>query len=139
MSENTIQFELVSPEEKLISQPVQMAVIPGEEGEFGVQVGHSALVASLKPGVVTLTDEQGEKRKIFITGGFADVTAQLCTVLAEEAVNVDDLDVAAIEQQLANLKEDLGLAAEALDKARINKKIALAKARLSAATGQLVA
>lgn len=133
-----IQFELVSPEEKLISEPVKMATIPGEEGEFGVGPMHSALVASLKPGVVKLTDANGEKRSIFITGGFADVTAELCTILAEEAVNVNDMDKAAIEQQIADLKEDVAAAVEPADKKRIEKKLKMAKAKLGAVTGELV-
>ena len=141
-AQTTIQFELVSPEEKLVSEPVKMAVIPGEEGEFGVLAGHASLVASLRPGVVELyaegEDADAPPRKIFIAGGFADVTAEACTVLAEEAVSVNDIDQAAVEQQIANLNEDLGLAEEAADKARIERRLDLAKARLQAVSGQLV-
>ena len=76
MERNTIHFELVSPEACLVSAPVKMAVIPGEEGEFGVLAGHASLVASLRPGVVELYSEQDgeEPRKILIAGGFADVS-----------------------------------------------------------------
>lgn len=132
----SIQFELVSPEEKLVSEPVNMAVVPGVEGEMGVMAGHSSFVAALKPGVVQLYAEEDRQpgRKIFIAGGFADITAENCTVLAESAVNVKDLDRATIEQDLANLSEDLGLAAEEADKARIQGKIDLAQARLEAVT-----
>lgn len=135
MSEaQTINFELVSPEAKLVSEPVHMAVIPGDEGEFGVLAGHSSLVASLKPGVVELRQEEGgDVRKIFIAGGFADVTAAQCTVLAEEAVNVSDLDAAALEQQIANLNEDMGMAKEEADKNRIIRKLEVANAKLDAA------
>lgn len=138
--ESKVQFELVSPEEKLISEPVRMAVIPGDEGEFGVMAGHAALVASLQAGVVTLfTGEDGDSsRRIFISGGFADVTGDLCTILAEMAVNVDDLDQGDLEKELADLNEDLGLAEELADKARIESRISLAKAKLSAVSGQLV-
>ncbi|MEZ5919645.1 MAG: ATP synthase F1 subunit epsilon [Alphaproteobacteria bacterium] len=131
-----IQFELVSPEEKLVSEPVSMAVVPGVEGEMGVMAGHSSFVVALKPGVVQLYVEEGKQpgRKIFIAGGFADITAENCTVLAESAVNVKDLDRATIEQDLTNLSEDLGLAAEEADKARIQGKIDLAQARLEAVT-----
>ena len=128
----TIQFELVSPERRLVSEPVTMAVIPGEEGQFGVLSGHSALVASLKPGVVELTFDGQDARRIFIAGGFADVTPEQCTVLAEEAVNVADLDKAELDQQAANLNEDLDLAKEDADKARIESKIALVSAKLDA-------
>lgn len=128
----TIQFELVSPERRLVSEPVTMAVIPGEEGQFGVLSGHSALVASLKPGVVELQFDGQDTRRIFIAGGFADVTPEQCTVLAEEAVNVADLDKAALEQQVKDLNEDFGIAKEDADKARIKRKIALANAKLKA-------
>ncbi len=140
-AQTTINFELVSPEAKLVSEPVKMAIIPGDEGEFGVLAGHSSLVASLQPGVVELHSEQDgvEPRKIFIAGGFADVSADGCTVLAEEAVQVSDLDQADIEQQIANLNEDIATAEEAVDKARIEKRLDLVKAKLSAITGKLAA
>lgn len=133
MSEaQTIQFELVSPERRLVSEPVGMAVIPGEEGEFGVLAGHSALVASLKPGVVELSIDGQDNRRIFIAGGFADVTPEQCTILAEEAINVSDLDKADLERQVSDLNEDLGLAQEDADKARVEKKLALVNAKLEA-------
>lgn len=139
--ENTIQFELVSPEEKLVSEPVHMAVIPGTEGEMGVGAQHASFVVSLKPGVVKLYKEglSEDPRRIFIAGGFADVTGENCTVLAEQAVNVDELDASAIEHQIADLNEDLGMAVETTDKLRILRKLELAKAQLGAATGQIVA
>jgi len=135
----TIAFELVSPEARLVSEPVVLANIPGEEGIFGVGANHSALVATLQTGVVELYMEgQTAPRKIFIAGGFADVTNESCTVLAEQAVNVSDLDQATLEQALKDLSEDLGLAQEEADKARIQRKIDLTKAKLSAVTGKLV-
>ena len=127
----TIQFELVSPEAKLVSEPVKMAVIPGSEGQIGVLAGHSSLVASLKAGVVELHFSDSDTRKVFIAGGFADVTPELCTILAEQAVNVNDLDQAALEKQIANLVEDLNLASEPADKTRIQKRLDLEKAKLA--------
>ncbi len=137
MTEAMINFELVSPEEKLVSEPVKMAVIPGSEGELGVGAGHSSFVVSLNPGVVQLHKEGQDPRKIFIAGGFADVTGESCVVLAEAAINVSDLDQKEVEQDIQNLNEDLGLAEEALDKARIQKKLALAKAKRSAITSKI--
>lgn len=138
MSAETIQFELVSPEAKLFAEPVKMATIPGDEGQFGIGPDHCALVASLKPGVVTLTKADGNVQKIFITGGFADVTNTLCTILAEQAEEVSSMDQASIEKDVKNLNEDLATASELADKRRIQKRLDLAKARLSAVTGQLV-
>ncbi|MGH1376315.1 MAG: ATP synthase F1 subunit epsilon [Alphaproteobacteria bacterium] len=131
-----INFELVSPEEKLVSEDVYLAEIPGDNGVFGVAAGHCSLVSSLKPGVVKLHKEQdGDVRKIFIAGGFADVTAQSCTILAEEAIDVKDLNQESLEQYLVDLNEDLGLVEEDADKDRVKGRIALTKAKLFAITG----
>ena len=134
MTETTINFELVSPEEKLVSEPVALAVIPGSEGELGVGAGHTSFVVSLKPGVVRLFIEGNEKepRRIFIAGGFADITGESCTVLAEQAVNVNDLDRAALEKEVSTLEKDLNSAVEEADKVRIQGQIDLAEAKLSA-------
>ncbi len=135
----TIEFELVSPEHKLVEEPVTLVVIPGEEGEFGVGPGHTSLVASLRPGVVALyTDGAEEPRRIFVASGFADVTGELCTILAEEAVNVNDLDKEKLEQSIRDLNEDLGLVEEKADRMRVERQLVLTKAKLSAVTGQLV-
>ncbi len=135
-----IQFELVSPEEKLVSQPVKMAVIPGEEGEIGVGAGHMSLVSSLKPGVLKLYAEgQSSPRRIFIAGGFADITGTNCTVLAEEATDVKNLKQAEIEQKIKDLNEDLGMAQEPADKARIKARLSVEKAKIQAVTGKIAA
>lgn len=131
---NNIHFELVSPEKKLISQDVYSVQIPGDEGEFGVLANHSSLLSSLKSGVVKLYETEGAKpRKIFIAGGFADVTATNCTVLAEEAIPVEDLNRESLEQHLKDLNEDLTMVSEAADKRRVFNKIELVKAKLHAA------
>ena len=135
---DTFNFELVSPERKIMSEPATMVVIPGEEGDFGVLPNHSALVATIRPGVVKVyTEGAGEPRRIFIAGGFADVSATNCTVLAEEAVNVNDLNQADLEQTLRNLNEDLGMAADEMEKARIRKRQTLTRAKLEAVTGHI--
>lgn len=138
--ENTFSFELVSPERKLLSEDAWQVTIPGEEGTFGVRAGHCSLVSSIRPGVVEVVSEEGaEAKKIFIAGGFADVTATNCTVLAEEAVSVDDLNKEEVEQDIRNLGEDLGRAKDDVSKARIEKTIEVTKAKLTAITGTLAA
>ncbi len=130
---NLMHFELVSPESKLISEPAFMVVIPGMEGELGVLAGHASFVVGLKPGLIKMYTAEGEEpRCMFVAGGFADVTAENCTVLAEAAINVKDMDRGEIEQTLEDLKEDLSLAEEDDDKKRIEDKIAFANAQLRA-------
>lgn len=141
MSEaQSLQFELVSPEEKLVSEPVKLAVIPGEEGELGIGADHASLVASLKPGVVALykNSMSDTPRRIFIAGGFADVTGTNCTILAEEAIDIANMDKGTIEQQIKDLEEDLGMASERMDQVRIQRKLDMAKAKLSAIAGKVV-
>jgi F-type H+-transporting ATPase subunit epsilon len=133
-----IDFELVSPEARLVSEPVSMAVIPGMEGEMGVGADHASFVVALKPGVVKLYKESRSEapQRIFIAGGFADVTAKNCTVLAEEAVNVNELDPAKLGQELSNLSEDMAQAQDQTEKTRVQNKIVIVKAKLFAATGE---
>ena len=134
----TFNFELVSPERKLISEPAVMVTIPGGEGDFGVLANHSPLLSTIRAGVIEVVGENdNEPRRLFVAGGFADVTPENCTVLAEYAINVADLDQAKVEKELADLKEDLAMAEGDQDKARVQRKIDLANAKLTAVTGEL--
>lgn len=138
-SSDTIRFELVSPEEKLVSEPVYHAVIPGEDGELGIGPDHTALVVSLRPGVVRLyRQKDGEPWKIFITGGFADITGKNCTILAEDAYNVSGFVLTELEQDLRNHQEDLARAQDAVEKARAERRIRMTKAKIQAVTGSIV-
>lgn len=101
----TFQFDLVSPEAILISKPVMDVVIPGREGDFGVLADHARLLSSVRPGVIRVTYEDQETAHIYVGGGFADVGDNMCTVLAEDTRDVQDLDRAEIETQVADLKK----------------------------------
>lgn len=117
----TIQFDLVSPEKKLMSEAVVMATIPGSAGEFGVLADHAPLVASVKAGVVSIYRENTNavSERIFIAGGFADVNGDQCTLLAEQAIPVNDIDVADIQKQLENIATDLTFIEDQADRARL--------------------
>ena len=101
-----VAFELVSPERLLISAAVDMVVVPGLEGDFGVLPRHQPMISSVRPGVIEIHDEGKEPERIFVTGGVAEVTAARCTVLAEDAVPVAELDRADLEQRIGDAKED---------------------------------
>ena len=140
MSEaKTFNFELVSPEEKLISGPAIMVTVPGDEGDFGVLKGHAAMISSIRAGVIEIqANDNEEARRIFVAGGFADVSPSNCTVLAEEAVDVQNLSKDDLEQTIRNLSEDIGMAKDEHEKGRLEQKLTIAKAKLSAVTGTLV-
>jgi F-type H+-transporting ATPase subunit epsilon len=99
-----VQFELVSPEKLLLSEAVDMVVVPGTEGNFGVLAGHSLLISTVRPGVIDVYEGSEISERIFVSGGFAEVTAERCTVLADEAVPLSSLDAATIEAELRTLE-----------------------------------
>jgi F-type H+-transporting ATPase subunit epsilon len=101
-----LHFALVSPERELFNGEVDHVVVPGSEGEFGVSPNHAPVMSVIKPGALKVFDD-GAERRIFVNGGFADVTPEGLTVLAEEAVDLADVDPAQLEQQLKNAQEDL--------------------------------
>jgi F-type H+-transporting ATPase subunit epsilon len=102
-----VQFELVSPEKLLLSEAVDMVVVPGSEGNFGVLAGHSLLISTVRPGVIDVYDGNEISERIFVSGGFAEVTAERCTVLADEAVPLSSLDAATIEVSQRTLEGTL--------------------------------
>jgi F-type H+-transporting ATPase subunit epsilon len=102
-----VQFELVTPERLLFSEAVEMVVIPGTEGNFGVLPGHALLISTIRPGTIQIYEGQRVSRRIFVGGGFAEVTPQRCTVLAEEAVPAEALDRPTIEAELQLLQGNL--------------------------------
>ncbi len=132
LTKKTFQFELVSPEKLLASEEASMVVIPGGAGDFGVLADHAPVLSSIRPGVVSVHLPSGEIKKIFVAGGFADVNGSLCSVLAEEAINVNDIDRAAVETNLKNLREDLDLAKDDVVKmAHVKKQIAINEAKIA--------
>ena len=103
---DTLEFELVSPEKLLRSEPVEMVVVPCVEGDIGVLPGHAPLIATVRPGVVDIHADGKVVDSIFVGGGFTEVAADRCTVLAEEAVPVADIDRAEAEERLQKAEAD---------------------------------
>ena len=134
LTDKTIQFELVSPEKILVSEEAGMVVVPGGDGDFGVLADHSPLVSTIRPGVVSVYAPDGTIKKIFVSGGFADVDGKICSVLAEEAVNVNEIDRAKAEQSLADLRAELVAAGDdAVKKDNLARSITIAEAKVAAA------
>jgi F-type H+-transporting ATPase subunit epsilon len=102
-----IEFELVTPQQLLLSAPVEMVVIPGAEGNFGVLPGHAPLISLIRPGTIDVYEGQAVTQRIFIVGGIAEVTPERCTVLADEAMPAAELDRAEIESELQVIQGNL--------------------------------
>jgi len=135
---DTFRFELVSPSALLASEDVSQVTIPGEVGDFGVLPDHSSLLSAIRPGVVEVIDTDGNCKKLFVAGGFADVNDNLCTVLAEGAINVDELNQEEVEHQIKDCKEDVELAENEETRKKCARLLNVEKAKLQAITGELV-
>lgn len=135
MSETT-QFELVSPEKLLISEPVDMVVVPGAEGHFGVLARHQPMISTLVPGVIEVHRDGQISERLFVAGGFAEVTEERCTVLAEEAVAVSDIDASEVDRRIAALEEEITDADSDEERAAFRARLAVAVAMREAAAGR---
>src|SRR5215471_10414044 len=102
-----VHFELVTPQHLVLSEMVDMVVVPGTEGNFGVLPGHAPLISTIRPGMVEIYQAQTVARRIFVVGGIAEVTPERCTVLADEATLPDALDATVITPRLAELEGNL--------------------------------
>jgi len=110
-----LHFNLVSPERQLMSADVAEVDIPGTEGWIGVRPNHAPLMTALAPGMVRVKSGSGEKR-IFVRGGFAEISPTGLTVLAEEAMPAEELNAQKIARQIKNAEEDVADAGEDAEK-----------------------
>ena len=102
----SFKFELVSPERLLVSEEVNSVVVPGTDGEFTVLANHAPMMTSIRPGVITVHGS-GNTERYVIFGGFADVTPDSCTILAEAATAVKDIDKDTLERRITDAREDV--------------------------------
>src|SRR5690606_24711314 len=102
-----IQFELVSPERLLMSREVDMVVVPGIEGDFGALPSHAPFISVVRPGVIAVFENGQVSERVFVAGGFAEVTPERCTVLAERALPVGELDRGQIDREMSDARDDL--------------------------------
>ena len=100
----TFHFDLVSPEKLLFSGEVDQVDVPGSEGDFGVLAGHAPLMTTLRPGILVLHREGGAL-KVVVNGGFAEVSPDGLTVLADLAVPVEDFDKAVLAGEIKNTEQ----------------------------------
>lgn len=97
-------LEIVSPERLLLSREVDMVVVPGTEGDIGVLPGHSMMVTSLRGGLVSIYEEKQVTDQFFVTGGFAEITESRCSVLADEIIRREDIELDKAQSLLAEAK-----------------------------------
>jgi F-type H+-transporting ATPase subunit epsilon len=107
----TFHFDLVSPEKLMFSGQVDQVDIPGSEGDFGVLAGHAPVVATIRPGIMTVFSA-GKQEKIVVLGGLAEVSAKGLTVLADVATSIEDLDKQSLARSIAEMEAAVAKLAE---------------------------
>jgi len=133
----SVALEIVSPERLLMSRPVDMVVIPASEGDMGVLEGHTPMIVMLRGGVIDLYEGDRVTDRLFVDGGFAEVTPERCTVLADHVMPLAEVNRTDAEQRLVEAeaayeaadKSDPAIEDAALD------RVQSARARVEAATG----
>lgn len=101
------RFELVAPEKLIFAGEVEAVVVPGTEGEFTMLKDHAPLMSMLRPGVLEIDRSATQKVKLFVRGGFAEVSPAGLTILAEQAIALEDLNAAQLDADLKDAEEDI--------------------------------
>lgn len=137
MAEN-IKLEVVTPEKSVVSEEAQIVMSPGSLGEFGVLIGHTPFLTTLKIGTIRYKDAGGTEKYVFVNSGFAEALPDKVTVLAESAERRKDIDVerakAAMERAEKRLaedrsKEDIDFKRAKVSLARAIERVKLAELR----------
>ena len=127
-----VAFELVSPEKLLFSGEVDMVVLPASEGDMGVMPGHAPVIATIRPGTICIFNGNSVEKRLFVAGGFVEVTEERCTVLADTATPVEDIDLGAAQSLVKDLGEDVSHAKTEEEKTKAEANLVVAQAKLQA-------
>jgi len=126
-----IQLEIVSPARLVLSRAVDMVVMPGYEGDLAAMENHAPMITLLRGGVIALHEGNQVTDRLFVGGGFAEITPDHCTILADDATPVAELSAEAARQKLADAEQ----AYTAVDKASIDARDAALDRLQSARAG----
>ena len=127
-----VAFELASPEALLVSTAVDMVVVPGVEGDFGVLPGHAPFISAVRPGVIDIYQGEKIERRLFVSDGFAEVNERRCTVLSSEAYPLEELEREEVVERLRESEDELRDADTDDEREAAEKDIAICEAMLAA-------
>ena len=122
-----VNFRLVMPERELLATEADMVVVPGSEGDFGVLHGHAPLISTVRPGVLEVLQGNKVEQRFIVVGGFAEVTPERCTVLADEAVPFEQVTPEMLADRERVAQEELSDATTDAEKVVAQKNLAVAK------------
>lgn len=122
-----VAFRLVMPERELLATEADMVVVPGSEGDFGVLHGHAPVISTVRPGVLEVFQGSKVEQRFLVVGGFAEVTPERCTVLADEAIPFESVTADQLAEREKAAERTLSDAATDVEKAAAQKSLAVAK------------
>ena len=122
-----VTFRLVMPERELLATEADMVVVPGSEGDFGVLHGHAPLISTVRPGVLEVIQGNKVDQRFIVVGGFAEVTPERCTVLANEAMPFEQVTANQLAERELTAERDLTDAATDAERAAAQRDLAVAK------------
>ena len=131
-----IRLQVVTPEKLVVDEDAQIVMAPGSQGEFGVLIGHTPFLTTLRNGAVRYTDGKGQERILFVSGGFAEVLSDRVTVLAEAAERRRNIDVVRAQAALERAQKRLAgqaVTGETIDETRARAALERAIHRISLA------
>ena len=126
-----LHFDLVSPERRVFAGDVDMVVVPGSEGDFGVLPNHAPVMSTIRTGAITIHNGSDITRT-FIQGGFAEVTPAGLTILAEEAIDLAEVNAGEVEQALKDARDDVADAKDEAHRSAAEKRVTKYEAMLAA-------
>ena len=100
-----LQFELTSPQKTAFDKPVAMVTVPASQGAYSVLIGHTPMVTDVSAGMVEIyeNDDATISERIFVTGGYCEVTTDRCSLMADDILDVETFDLVTIEAEIAAL------------------------------------
>src|SRR5258708_11339481 len=123
-----VSFRLVMPERELLATEADMVVVPGSEGDFGVLPGHAPLISTVRPGVIEVFQGSKAEQRFLVVGGFAEVTPERCTVLADEAMPFETITAEQLAERERASESQLVHAATTATKLTVHQYLAVAHA-----------
>jgi len=120
-------LDLVTPEKLAFSKDIEMVNIPGNEGVFGVLKGHAPVISGIQAGAIEVYNKSSNQKpseRIFVAGGFAEVTEDRCTILANEAINLSYIKKSEAQERLEKSEKDLKKAKNDIERDIASKKVA---------------
>jgi F-type H+-transporting ATPase subunit epsilon len=122
---DTLHFEIVSPDRLLKDSSAAMVVVPGAEGDFAVLPAHAPMMSTIRPGVIEIYETEASEPEIFfLKGGLAQVGPEGLTILAEETLVIDEVDIDTFEKDHAAAIESYSKAADGFERDLLEKQLA---------------